>query len=114
MDIDREAGTTSRQSLALHVKDFQGEGEYTVSGSSTFIAVGLNTGALEEAGSDDAKATAALTDTLSKSSYLRLGGAQVNVTSVSEKSIDGTFSKPSPGNPILTDGRFHAIIKEPR
>ena len=28
----------------------KGEGEYTVSGSSTFIAVGLNTGALEEAG----------------------------------------------------------------
>lgn len=99
-----------RHSLELHLRDFQGPGDYTIGMvggvPSLYIVVGFEVPASES--KKDAKEAAMLAFNQSKTVMLR--GARVSITSVSDTEVVGTFEHKAGKLPI-SNGKFRAVVK---
>jgi hypothetical protein len=111
MDGDRTTSVV-RQSVELQIEEYAGPGRYQASANplrpSLFVVVGLKADA-----ESDAEMDAALVDTLSKATHVRLAGAEVTIESASDTEIVGTFSHESV-EPSIAQGRFRAVIRKAR
>lgn len=109
--MTRDGDTMKRDSLDIHIQDYQGPGNYKASVMSMFVRVSIN---MPKEGGSEADATKMLTDAIGDSSRIRLADADVEITSASGGYVDGRFSLDMPGMPdkAVSDGQFHARVRE--
>lgn len=111
-EIDFAGDKIKRDELLLAIMDYRGPGRYKASPLSMFVRIGIDM-PRDKAGQVEAQKT--LMDTQDNTDTLFLDNAVIEIISVSEGYIDGTFSIEKPaGTPesTITDGHFHARIRE--
>ncbi len=108
-----------RQQLTLTLDDYDGPGTYTTRMiDSHFTGVGVNTDDVkeaEDAKDSDAKTSKVAMDAIKGGKVTLMPNAKVEVTTVSDDFIDGTFEWKANGGhlgPTMTEGKFHAKIRK--
>lgn len=110
--MDRIDDKMQRDALKLSISDFKGPGRYKVNMGSMFVRVSIK---IPKKEGEEVDAQKTLMDALGNTSNIRLANADVEIVSVSDGYIDGTFSIEKPtGTPesTISDGQFHARIRE--
>ncbi len=111
---DTEANVTTRGQVKLSIPGFEGPGQYTAGSTSMFVVVSIDRSALADAAESDEKVIGAMKGALGGTEMHILTNAEVEVTSVTDTEVVGTFEftprAESPG-PALTNGEFRAILK---
>lgn len=115
---DYDGKTSSRQSLDLRIKDFEGPGAYQVDPmGSRFIGVGIDIDKAKAAGKDDDKVKKEAVKAISGAKHMMLSGAKVTISEATDDQIVGTFSWQPPAGldkPALEDGKFRAVKRKKR
>jgi hypothetical protein len=113
--MEMSKSDAKRQQVSLVIADYDGPGDYKAAMGSSFVGVGIDIEKAKDAAESDSKTAAVAKQSMQNADVIMLHGADIHVTSAGDEFIDGTFEwKAPPGmkDPSLTDGTFHALVKE--